>query len=35
MTDAEASFRAVWASEDVREAAQARAEKRPPVFKGR
>jgi enoyl-CoA hydratase len=36
-TDAEAeeSFRAVWASEDVREAAAARAEKRPPEFKGR
>jgi enoyl-CoA hydratase len=33
--DAEASFRAVWASEDVREAAKAREEKRPPVFKGR
>ena len=33
--DAEASFRAVWASEDVREAAEARAQKRPPVFKGR
>jgi enoyl-CoA hydratase len=33
--DAEASFRAVWASEDVREAATARDEKRPPVFKGR
>ena len=32
--DAEASFRAVWASEDVREAAAARDEKRPPVFKG-
>jgi enoyl-CoA hydratase len=31
----EESFRAVWASEDVREAAEARAEKRPPVFKGR
>jgi enoyl-CoA hydratase len=31
----EASFDAVWASEDVREAAAARAEKRPPVFKGR
>jgi enoyl-CoA hydratase len=30
-----ASFEAVWASEDVREAAAARAEKRPPVFKGR
>lgn len=30
----EASFRAVWASEDVREAATAREEKRPPVFKG-
>ena len=32
--DAEASFRAVWASEDVREAAAARDEKRPPVFRG-
>ncbi len=32
--DAEESFRSVWASEDVREAATARAEKRPPVFKG-
>ena len=31
----EASFRAVWESEDVREAATAREEKRPPVFKGR
>ncbi|WP_374999613.1 enoyl-CoA hydratase [Aeromicrobium sp. CTD01-1L150] len=31
----EASFRAVWASEDVREAAAARADKRAPVFKGR
>ncbi len=31
----EASFEAVWASDDVREAAAARAEKRPPVFKGR
>ena len=31
----EASFRAVWASEDVREAAVARTEKRTPVFKGR
>jgi enoyl-CoA hydratase len=30
----DASFRAVWASEDVREAATAREEKRPPVFKG-
>ena len=30
----EASFEAVWASDDVREAASARAEKRPPVFKG-
>jgi enoyl-CoA hydratase/carnithine racemase len=30
-----ASFDAVWASEDVREAAQARSEKRPPAFKGR
>ena len=31
----EASFRAVWESEDVREAAAARAEKRAPEFKGR
>ncbi|MDX6278546.1 MAG: enoyl-CoA hydratase [Nocardioidaceae bacterium] len=31
----EASFAAVWASQDVREAAQARAEKRDPVFEGR
>jgi enoyl-CoA hydratase len=31
----EASFRGVWASEDVREAATAREEKRPPAFKGR
>ena len=31
----EASFASVWASEDVREAATARDEKRPPVFKGR
>ncbi len=31
----EASFRAVWESEDVREAAAARDEKRPPEFKGR
>lgn len=31
----EASFEAVWASEDVREAATARSEKRTPVFKGR
>lgn len=31
----EASFAACWASEDVREAAAARAEKRPPVFTGR
>lgn len=30
-----ASFEAVWASADVREAAAARAEKRPPVFEGR
>jgi hypothetical protein len=30
-----ASFDAVWASADVREAAAARAEKRPPVFEGR
>lgn len=29
------SFRAVWASEDVREAQAARAEKRAPVFRGR
>ena len=33
--DAEASFRAVWESEDVREAAKARDEKRPPEFTGR
>ena len=31
----EASFRTVWESEDVREAAAARDAKRPPVFKGR
>lgn len=31
----DASFAAVWASQDVREAAQARAEKRNPVFEGR
>ena len=31
----ETSFAAVWASEDVREAALARAEKRPPAFEGR
>jgi enoyl-CoA hydratase len=31
----DASFEAVWASQDVREAAQARAEKRTPVFEGR
>jgi enoyl-CoA hydratase len=31
----EASFAAVWASEDVREGARARQEKRPPVFEGR
>lgn len=31
----EASFAAVWASQDVREAAKARAEKRDPVFEGR
>jgi enoyl-CoA hydratase len=30
-----ASFEAVWASDDVREAAAARAEKRPPRFAGR
>ncbi len=30
----EASFRAVWASEDVKEAATARDEKRPPLFRG-
>jgi enoyl-CoA hydratase len=29
------SFQSVWASADVREAATARAEKRPPVFEGR
>jgi enoyl-CoA hydratase len=33
--DIEASFAACWASEDVREAAAARAEKRRPVFAGR
>ncbi|MFB9312199.1 enoyl-CoA hydratase [Nocardioides plantarum] len=32
---AEASFAACWASDDVREAAAARVEKRPPVFTGR
>lgn len=31
----EASFAAVWASEDVKEAATARAEKRTPIFEGR
>jgi len=31
----DASFAAVWASEDVREAAQAREARRPPVFEGR
>jgi enoyl-CoA hydratase len=31
----EASFAAVWASADVREAAAARAEKRTPIFEGR
>ena len=31
----DASFAACWASDDVREAAAARAEKRPPVFEGR
>lgn len=31
----DASFAAVWASEDVRESAAAREEKRPPVFRGR
>jgi enoyl-CoA hydratase len=31
----QASFQHVWESEDVREAATARDEKRPPVFKGR
>ena len=30
-----ASFEAVWASEDVKEAARARDERRPPVFRGR
>jgi len=33
--EAEASFWSVWESEDVREAATAREEKRPPIFKGR
>ena len=33
--EAGASFEAVWASEDVLEAAKAREERRPPVFKGR
>jgi enoyl-CoA hydratase len=33
--DAEASFQAVWESEDVREAAKAREEKRSPKFTGR
>lgn len=33
--DTERSFAACWASEDVREAAAARAEKRAPVFRGR
>jgi enoyl-CoA hydratase len=28
------TFAACWASEDVREAARARTEKRPPVFRG-
>ncbi|WP_208006914.1 hypothetical protein [Aeromicrobium phragmitis] len=31
----DAEFSRVWASEDVKEAARARAEKRPPVFQGR
>lgn len=31
----DASFAAVWASEDVRESAAARDEKRPPIFRGR
>jgi len=31
----DASFAAVWASADVREAAQARVDRRPPVFEGR
>ena len=31
----QASFAACWASDDVREAAAARAERRPPVFEGR
>lgn len=31
----DASFESVWASEDVREAAAARVEKRPPKFTGR
>ena len=33
--DIEASFAACWASDDVREAALARTEKRTPVFHGR
>lgn len=33
--DIDESFAACWASDDVREAAAARAEKRPPVFRGR
>jgi enoyl-CoA hydratase len=33
--EVDASFEAVWASSDVREAAAARVEKRPPVFEGR
>lgn len=33
--DIDASFAACWDSDDVREAAAARAEKRPPVFRGR
>jgi enoyl-CoA hydratase len=33
--DVNASFEAVWASEDVKEAATARAERRPPMFRGK
>ncbi|GAA2079285.1 enoyl-CoA hydratase [Aeromicrobium halocynthiae] len=34
-TEIEERFTSIWASDDVREAAQARAEKRAPVFRGR